>query len=1193
MAFECSSRLARLAVLAAVAAWAAPAGAAAPKAEPAGLEFFEKHIRPVLVERCYKCHSAQAEKLKGGLLLDTREGVLKGGDTGPALLPGDPDKSLLIKAVRYTDADLQMPPAKSGGKLSDEQIRHLEAWVKMGAPDPRSAEVQGSKLKVQSGEHWAFQAVRRPGLPRVKSAKLVQTPVDSFVLAKLEASGLTLSPRADKRTLIRRATYDLTGLPPTLEEVRAFEKDTSPDAFGKVVDRLLASPRYGERWGRYWLDVARYADTKGYVFEEERKYPYSYTYRDWVIRAFNEDLPYDQFLVQQLAADLLPLGEDKRPLAAMGFLTLGRRFLNNPHDIIDDRIDVVSRGTMGLTVTCARCHDHKFDPITMKDYYGLYGVFASSHEPKELPLLGSASIPPQYAEYVAERKKRQVELEEFIAMKEEEVRTKLRGQVGDYLLVVHDAAQADEEKREGLVRERKLQPSLARNYRSILKDWEKEKNPIFTPWFAFAALPRTNFAEKAKEVIAGLSASNAHPVAKLFSPDAPPESLRDVAEAYNKLFAEVDREWKSTRTNSPAAKALPDPAREALRQVLYAEGSPIVSLGGDELRRFTDTPAQQKFRALKRKVDELDATHPGAPPRAMALADNSRPTEPHIFKRGNPGMPGDEVPRQFIEIAARSPRPVFTNGSGRLEMARAIASPDNPLTARVWVNRVWQHHFDSTLVRTPSDFGVRSEPPTHPELLDWMASEFVEPVKSLNGSIVKSATGGNGNAPLNDSTIQRFNDLTLPRFNDSPPLPWSTKHLHRLILLSSAWQQASDDNAKAAKADPANQLFWRQNRQRLDLESMRDTLLAVSGQLDVTTGGRAVDILEPASTRRTVYGFVERQNLPGLFRTFDFASPDATSPQRFHTTVPQQALFLMNSPFATRQARRILERPEIKSAASDEERIQRLYGVALQRRADAEEMKLARKFIAAQEAAAPDEPAPSSAWSYGYGKFDETTRRVTGFTALPHWTGYAWQGGPELPDPQLGWVILNADGGHVGNDQNHAAIRRWRAPRDGLVSVTGELNHPSDQGDGVRARVVSSRLGPLGEWTAYHQKASASIARIELKRGDTLDFVTDCRASVSFDTFHWAPVIKLVSEASKPGRADLPVGPDPRQRVPTGFKEPKRELGTKKAAPEAATEWNAHVNFAGPPKPVEKPGLSPWEKFAQVLLLSNELMFVD
>ncbi|HEY0551578.1 MAG TPA: DUF1549 domain-containing protein, partial [Verrucomicrobiae bacterium] len=337
--------------------------------ETTGVEFFEKKIRPVLVESCYKCHSAQAEKVKGGLLLDTREAVLKGGDTGPALVAGDPEKSLLIKAVRYTDQDLQMPPKDK--KLSAEQIANLEAWVKMGAPDPRTngVKVAPSVVTDQARKHWAYQPVRSPALPPVKNTQWVQSPIDRFILAKLEAKSLTPSPRADKRTLIRRATYDLIGLPPAPEEVDAFISDTSPSAFAKVVDRLLASPHYGERWGRYWLDIARYADTKGYVFEEERRYAFSYTYRDYVIRALNEDVPYDQFIIQQIAADLLPLGDDKRPLAALGFLTLGRRFLNNQPDIIDDRIDVVSRGLMGMTVACARCHDHKFDPIPTKDYY--------------------------------------------------------------------------------------------------------------------------------------------------------------------------------------------------------------------------------------------------------------------------------------------------------------------------------------------------------------------------------------------------------------------------------------------------------------------------------------------------------------------------------------------------------------------------------------------------------------------------------------------------------------------------------------------------------------------------------------------------------------------------------------------------------------------------------------------------------
>jgi hypothetical protein len=390
---------------------------------------------------------------------------------------------------------------------------------------------------------------------------------------------------------------------------------------------------------------------------------------------------------------------------------------------------------------------------------------------------------------------------------------------------------------------------------------------------------------------------------------------------------------------------------------------------------------------------------------------------------------------------------------------------------------------------------------------------------------------------------------------------WSIKKLHRLIMLSAAYQQSSDDNPKAAKADPANQLLWHMNRRRLDFEALRDTLLAVSGKLDLTMGGRAVEISnEQPSPRRTVYGFVERQNLPGLFRTFDFASPDSTSPQRFSTTVPQQALFLMNSPFVVQQAKELLERPDVKSAATDEQKLRQLYEIAFQRAPGEEETRAALKFLASQKAA--DVPPEPPAWSYGFGHFDTASRQVANFTVLPYWTGYAWQGSTNLPDPKLGWVLLNADGGHVGNDQNHAAIRRWRAPRDGAISISGELNHPSDQGDGVRARVISSRQGALGEWTAKNNRTPVRLDRVEVRRGDFLDFVTDCRQSVEFDSFHWSPVIQALAGGARADRD-----------------EPR--------------EWNAKTDFKGPSKPVERRTLSPWEKYAQVLLLANELIFVD
>ena len=1097
-----------------LAAATALAGSALRAADDtAGVEFFEKKIRPLLADQCYKCHSADAEKLKGGLLLDTRMATLKGGDTGPALVPGDVEKSLLIKAVRYTDADLQMPPKNK--KLSAQQIADLETWVKMGAPDPRTnaSKVAASIVTDAAKKHWAYQPVRSPALPMVKNSERVQSSIDRFVLAKAEAKGLTPSPRADKRTLIRRATYDLTGLPPTPEEVDAFVADNSPAAFARVVDRLLASPRYGERWGRYWLDVARYADTKGYVFEEERRYPFAYTYRDYVIRALNEDLPYDQFITQQIAADLLPLGDDKRPLAALGFLTLGRRFLNNQPDIIDDRIDVVSRGLMGMTVACARCHDHKFDPIPTKDYYSIYGVFASSDEPGEKPLLGDTALPKEYPAYVAEKKKREDEAKKYRAEQEAELLKKLRGQVGEYLLAAQDAKKiADKEKKDSLARERKLTPRIVTKWSERVV---KKSDPVFAPWLALSALPKTNFTEAARPLAAGYVA-NANPtnrlnplVAKLFADS--PASLKEVAGRYDKLFADLDKEWLELTVKTNAPKAFADTDKEALRQVVYADGSPL-QMESEEMYKLFDTPAQQKVRALKRKIDELDATHAGAPPRAMSLVDKATPVDPVVFVRGNANNHGPKVPRQFLEVLAGEKREPFKKGSGRLEFARAIASTNNPLTARVLVNRVWNYHFGAPLVRTPSDFGTRADPPLNPELLDHLAAQFM-----VNG--------------------------------------WSLKKLHRLMMLSSTYQQSSEENVANTKIDPANEQLWRMNRRRLDFESMRDTLLADSGKLDPAMGGHAVDITtEPFATRRTVYAFIERQNLPGLFRTFDFASPDATSPQRFQTSVPQQALFMMNSPFVEEQAQALLARPEFKSARDDEERIGRLYRTAFQRAPDRDEVLLAKQFLA-QPAAATSEVKEVPAWQYGYGGFDVATGRVKPFQKLPHFTSSAWQGGAKLPDTKVGWVMLSADGGHVGNDLEHAAIRRWRATRDGLVKITGLLGHNSPEGDGVHGRIVSSRTGSLGEWVAFNSKATTNVERVEVKRGDTIDFVTDLRASVNSDSFSWAPVIRYTGVDKGPER------------------------------------WNAKTDFAGP-LPERKP-LTPWARYAQALLLSNELMFVD
>jgi hypothetical protein len=873
---------------------------AVPSAEQ--LEFFESKVRPIFAEHCYSCHSDKAEKLKGGLRVDSPEGLLKGGESGPAIAPGSPDASLLIKAVRYTDPDLQMPPKNR--KLSADQATTLETWVKMGAPMPISsaAPAQTDFAEVRA-KHWAFRPVEKPQLPAVKNRRWVKTPVDNFILAKLEQQKLGPANAADRRTLIRRVTYDLIGLPPTYEEVESFVADRDPLAYSRLVDRLLASPHYGERWGRYWLDVARYADTKGYLAgNEERRYPFAWTYRDYVVRALNEDKPYDQFLIEQLAADKVATGEDKSSLAALGFLTLGRRFLNNQNDIIDDRIDVVTRGTLGLTVTCARCHDHKFDPISTKDYYALHGVFASSHEPAERPLLGSVQDRAKQEDFLKQKAGIEREIDNYKAGEVSKLLDELRQHAGDYMLAAADSpAPADASKFETFAGERKLHATILRRWIDYMEKRRKADDAVFRPWFQ---------PGRAGISAAGSTKSNHLVIGALGSLKT--NSLKDVAGIYTKLFAETDTAWKAAiegakKGNKTPPASLSDPDQEALRQVLYAEDAPV-NLPKSEAETLLSRKLNEGIAPLRNKIEALNWTHPGAPPRAMAMADLETPVNSHVLLRGNPANPGEEVPRRFIRLLSdRSGEAnAFTNGSGRLELARCIVNRRNPLTARVYVNRVWLHHFGEGFVSTAGDFGIRTSEPVHRALLDYLAADFME-----HG--------------------------------------WSTKHLHRLIVLSATYQQSCDATAAALKSDPDNRLLSRMNRQRLDFEAMRDTALAVSGKLDLSMRGLPVDILsEPFPTRRTLYGFIDRQNLPGLFRTFDFANPDTSNQGRFHTTVPQQALFLMNSPFILEQAASIADSAAMKSARNERERIEKLYTMVLQRKASVDELRLAERFVKAQ-----------------------------------------------------------------------------------------------------------------------------------------------------------------------------------------------------------------------------------------------------
>jgi hypothetical protein len=871
--------------------------------DPAAIEFFEKNVRPVLVERCLSCHAG--EKPKGGLRLDTRESLLEGGKGGAVVVPGKPKDSRLVSAIRHIDEDLKMPPT---AKLPAREIAAIEKWVELGAPWPEKLKLAAPDAIAKAASvHWAFKPVTRPTVPKLGPQSSVLTnPIDAFVLSKLSDNKLSLAPRADKRMLVRRATFDLHGLPPTPEEVEAFVKDDSPDAYEKLIDRLLASERYGERWGRHWLDVARYADNKGYVFFEGKEYPWAWTYRDYVIRSFNDDKPFDRFVAEQLAADLL-CPDDAKAQAALGFLTVGGHFMNNTHDVIDDRVDVVTRGLMGLTVTCARCHDHKFDPIPTADYYALYGVFRSSAEPTVPPLVGPPPTRDDHVLYDAELRIREKKLVDFVTAKHTDLVTGARTRAAEYLLAAHAARNQPPADDFMLLADRgDLNPTMITRWRQFLADTKKRRDPVWLHWHAVAELSDAEFAEKAPALLAAVAGANKL-VSAAFA--EPPKSIKDVAAKYGKLLADIDKQWKEA---ARGVAFLPDPDAEGLRRVLYGADSPAdapLALDWGFLSLFPDRGTQAEYEKLLRSLENWLAK---GPPRAMVLHDAARPYDPRVFERGHPGRPGEPVPRQFVKIVNPNRKP-FGTGSGRLDLARELVSKDNPLTARVFVNRVWMHHFGKALVGTPGDFGLRGDAPTHPELLDWLASELMTP--------------------------------TTPASGGRKPPEWGIKQLHKLIMTSATYTQASIDRADMLAADPDNRLLWKQNRRRLEFEPLHDAVLAVSGQLDLKAGGPSVRLFG-GNKRRAVYGYVDRLEFPSLLTTFDVPNPAGLTPERTVTTVAPQALFLMNGPFAREAAKRLIALPAIQKLTDPGERLDLLYLTVYGRKPSADERKLALAFVA-------------------------------------------------------------------------------------------------------------------------------------------------------------------------------------------------------------------------------------------------------
>ncbi len=659
--------------------------------------------------------------------------------------------------------------------------------------------------------------------------------------------------------MARRIAYDLTGLPADPALVQSFVTDARPLplALESLVDRLIASPHFGERWARYWMDVARYADTKGYVFQEDRNYPQAFRYRDWLISAFNSDKPYTEFVAEQLAGDILDPQNTQGKMPALGFLTLGRRFLNNKNDIIDDRLDVTTRGLMGLTLACARCHDHKYDPVSQADYYSLYGIFLNTEEP-------------------------------------------------------------------------------------------------------------------------------------------------------------------------------------------------------------------------------------GGEPWPHRLSESAENRKSFVLVRGQPGNRGDEVQRRFVSFLSPD-KETFEQGSGRDKMAARITSSDNPLTARVMANRVWMRLMGSSLVDSPSDFGARCPAPKLQSVLDDLSVEFIE-------------SG------------------------------WSIKQLVRRIVTSSAYRQSSVARADAVAKDAENSLYWRMNRRRMDFESLRDAVLFVSGQLEQKIGGESEKIHQPPySRRRTVYAHIDRQNLPGVFRNFDVASPDAHSPQRLPTTVPQQGLYILNSGFVSEMAQSIGSR--IAQATADRsEQARLLFQRILRRDPTQDELASAMEFLTIVSTEAGQ--LPPERWQCGYGELDPNTGKITNFQKLPHRTDGAWQGGAKLPDEKLGWTMLNKDGGHPGHALNHSVVRRWIAPRDGVITVRGKLIHKNEMGDGVRGTITSSRSGKLGQWTAKQKEERTVAGNTPVQTGDVIDLIVDSQGDEAHDSFEWKVRIQyqgggetFESSRELPGVAPTPMSP--------------------------------------------------------------------
>ena len=1012
---------------------------------------FERDIRPIFRAHCFDCHGSTDEK-KGDLDLRLVRFLLKGGESGPALVPGKPDESYFVERIRAGE----MPPGDAS--VSQEELATLENWVASGAkterPEPESIDA-GLGITQEERSFWSFVPVRVPEVPEFSAESRVRTAIDALLLKSMQPRGLAFSADADKRTLMLRAYFDLIGLPPTEEEAARFMGDDSPRAYERLIDELLQSPHYGERWGRHWLDVAGYADSEGSTTADAVR-SWAWKYRDYVIRAYNNDKPFDRFIVEQLAGDEIagPLAGDLTPeqielLTATGFLRMAADGTGSGGDspagrnkVMTDTIKIVSTSLMGLSVACAQCHDHRYDPILQTDYYSLRAIFEPALDWQAWKTPPQRRISLYTAEERAKAAAVEAEARKFAAEKAEKQATYITAALDKEL-----------EKYDEPLRE-----TLRTAYRTASKERTPEQIELLKKY------PSIN-----------ISAGNLY--------------------QYNKEAAD-DLKKSDARMNEIRSTKPPE----------------------EFLRVLVEPPGHVPVTKLFHRGDYRQPQKAVVP---AALSVTAPEGERVVFPENDPSLPST---------------------GRRLALARWLTSGRHPLVARVLVNRVWLHHFGRGIVETPADFGRLGARPTQPELLDWLAHEFVSE-------------------------------------------GWSLKKLHKLIMTSTVYRQASYRKPAFEQLDPDDRALWRKAVTRLEAEVLRDRMLTATGQLDRKLFGPPIEVKEDdsgqivvdaASRRRSLYIRQRRSQPVALLQAFDAPVMVTNCDRRSSSTVATQSLMLMNGDFVLHQAASLAERAKNEPDTSLDEKM--LTGL-------------------------PEIPRPQSAWTFGYGGFDAEAGRTTTFNPLPHWTGSSWQGGPETPDPKLNWAILSAGGGHPGNRPDLSVIRRWTAPATGRLTISGKLNHPSENGDGVRGRIVSSRSGLLGQWVVTHAQEPTNVEAIDVEAGDTIDLIIDARENVNSDSFGWSVELVLHRDGEQVDRWSSDSGFHGPPQPPL-VRQAARAWQLAYCRPATREELQLAVNFLSAQirtirdnKTALPKGVTPERQamtdLCQALLTSNEFLYLD